>query len=134
MTGARETVNICRRAGATTVIVTGSGQGTLLDRLDSDFDCAFPAPSQRITAYDVTHGKPDPEPYLKGIAKAGTSPWQSVGIDNAPLGVESSSRAGLFTIGVNTGPLPSGTLKAAGADLELDSMEECAEALGILLL
>lgn len=131
--GARRAVDTCRRAGASTLIVTGSGQGTLLDRLDADFDGAFPAPQCRVTAYDVERGKPDPEPFLKGMAKAATAPDESIGVDNAPLGVESASRAGLFTIGVNTGPLPAGTLTAAGADIELNSMDECAEVLRRLL-
>jgi len=133
MAGAKEAVDACRRAGAATLIVTGSGQGTLLDRLDRDFDGAFPAPGRRVTAYDVTRGKPDPEPFLKGMAKAGTDATATIGVDNAPLGVESSSRAGIFTIGVNTGPLPAGILTDAGADMELGSMAECAEVLSRLL-
>ena len=81
----------------------------------------------------MRHGKPDPEPYLMGLAKAGVEPWEAVAIDNAPLGVESGSRAGIFTIGVRTGPLAEGALEAAGADIELNSMSECAELLARLL-
>ena len=82
-----------------------------------------------MTAYDVRRGKPDPEPYLVGLAKAGAMPTEGVGVDNAPLGVESASRAGLFTIGVRTGPLKPGSLLEAGADIELESMEECERVL-----
>lgn len=125
MHGAREAVAISTDAGAKTVLVTGSGQGTLLGRLDEDYAGAFPC-ERRVTAYDVRKGKPDPEPYIAGLVKAGATPTMAIGIDNAPLGVESSSRAGLFTIGVRTGPIASGALREAGADIEVNSMEECA--------
>ena len=131
MHGAQDAVATVVAAGAVPVLVTGSGQGSLLDRLDADYDGAFAA-SRRVTAYDVEHGKPHPEPYLKGLAKAGVDAIRGIGVDNAPLGVESSSRAGLFTIGVRTGPLRPGTLLEAGADIELESMEECAQALATI--
>jgi len=132
MHGAQRAVAAVVKADALPVLVTGSGQGTLLGRLDADFEGAFSA-GRRVTAYDVKRGKPDPEPYLKGLEKAGAKPTEGIGVDNAPLGVESASRAGLFTIGVRTGPLKPGSLLEAGADIELESMEECASALEYLL-
>ena len=77
----------------------------------------------------VKRGKPDPEPYLAGLSKAGARPAEGIGVDNAPLGVESASRAGVFTIGVRTGPLRPGSLLESGADIELESMEECERIL-----
>ncbi len=130
MEGGREAVEEVLAHGAECVLVTGSGQASILERLDRDYNGAF---KLRVTAHDVRHGKPDPEPYLMGLAKAGVEPWEAVAIDNAPLGVESGSRAGIFTIGVRTGPLAEGALEAAGADIELNSMSECAELLARLL-
>lgn len=128
MHGAQGAVAAVVGAGLTPVLVTGSGQGTLLERLDRDFDGAF-ASDRRVTAYDVKRGKPDPEPYLAGLSKAGARPAEGIGVDNAPLGVESASRAGVFTIGVRTGPLRPGSLLESGADIELESMEECERIL-----
>ena len=128
MPGAREALEAVKAIGAEPVLVTGSGQSSLLDKLEKDFPGAFDY-GMRVTAHDVRHGKPDPEPYLMGLAKAGARPDQAVAVDNAPLGVESAHRAGVFTIGVRTGPLELGTLLAAGADIELDSMEQLAELL-----
>ena len=85
-----------------------------------------------MTAHDVKHGKPDPEPYLKGLQLAGVRPWEAVAIDNAPLGVESAHRAGILTLGVRTGPLPEGALREAGADIEVNSMLMCAKILAQL--
>ncbi len=130
MPGACEAVDTVIASGAATVLVTGSGQASILERLAADFPGAF---ALRVTAHDVKRGKPDPEPYIMGMAKAGAEPWQSIAVDNAPLGVESASRAGAFTIGVRTGPLPQGALREAGADIEVDSMHDCAILLKSLL-
>lgn len=128
MPGAQEAVEAVLQAGALPVLVTGSGQTTLLERLERDFPGAFPA-GRRVTAFDVTHGKPDPEPYLVGLDKAGVGANAAVAVDNAPLGVQSASAAGIFTIGAKTGPIGAGELLAAGADIELEGMEATARML-----
>lgn len=132
MDGAQLAVSTVLELGGRPVLVTGSGQGSLLGRLDTDYPGAFPH-ERRVTAYDVTHGKPHPEPFLKGAAKGGVDICNAIGVDNAPLGVQSASAAGVFTIGVRTGPLAEGTLMAAGADIEVSSMTECAFLLARLL-
>lgn len=130
MPGAKRAVEEVLKAGDATVLVTGSGQQSILTRLAADYPGAFEA---RITANDVIHGKPDPEPYLKGLEKARMEPWKAVAVDNAPLGVQSASSAGILTIGVRTGPLEEGSLLASGADIELKSMDEGADLLSYLL-
>ena len=132
MPGAQRALDIVAAKGALPVLVTGSGQASILTRLDRDYPGRFPA-WRRVTAHDVKYGKPDPEPYLMGMQKAHTQPWRTIAVDNAPLGVESASRSGAFTIGVRTGPLPEGALMASGADIEIFSMEACADLLSDLL-
>lgn len=132
MPGARQVVKYLREVGITPVLVTGSGQRTVLDKLDSDYDHAFPA-NLRVTSHDVKHGKPDPEPYLIGLEKVGVKPWQAIVLENAPLGVESGARAGIFTIAVATGPIPKKALTDAGADIVFKSMPECAEDMPTLI-
>ncbi|MCH5222347.1 MAG: HAD-IA family hydrolase [Muribaculaceae bacterium] len=129
MPGAKDTVDLALNKNLECVLVTGSGQASILSKLNADFGDAF---SLRVTAHDVKRGKPDPEPYLTGINKANTHPSQAIAIDNAPLGVESASKAGIFTIGVITGPLKHGALLAAGADIEVNSMAECRLCLALL--
>lgn len=123
MAGAKEAVAEVLNAGVPSVLVTGSGQASILERLAADYPGAF---DLRVTAHDVIHGKPAPEPYLKGMELAGVDNTHTVAIDNAPLGVQSASRAGAFTIGVRTGPIPAEALAAAGADIVVSSMTECA--------
>ena len=104
-------------------VVTGSGQKSLFDRLADAYPGVFTR-QKMITAFDVTHGKPDPEPYLKAWERSGLPKEQCVVIENAPLGVKAGKAAGLFTIAVNTGPLLRQDLYQAGADLVLDDMQQ----------
>ncbi len=108
-------------AGLTIGIVTGSGQQALLDRLEHTF-CLPIARNHIVTSYDVTHGKPAPDPYIKGMQKVGTQPWETIVVENAPLGIQAAVAAHCFTVAVNTGPLPNSELAAAGADLVLPSI------------
>ncbi|MDD3321111.1 MAG: HAD-IA family hydrolase [Paludibacter sp.] len=104
-------------------VVTGSGQPSLIDSLQENFPDIFKK-EKMVTAFDVTNGKPHPEPYLKALKKSGLQPWEVVVIENAPLGVESANAAGLFTIAVNTGPLNPEVLSNSGANLVLKDMED----------
>lgn len=133
MPGALRLMQAFKHMGIKRVLVTGSGQNSLISRISTDFPDIF-RPELRITSRDVTKGKPDPEPYLKAMDMALVEPWQSVAVENAPLGVESAARAGAFTVGVTTGPIPAEALKEAGADVVYKSMQECAEMLPQLLL
>jgi len=80
-----------------------------------------------VTGFDVKLGKPYPEPYLKGLQKAGIKPEEGIVIENAPLGVQSGHAAGIFTIAANTGPLADEVLKNAGADIVLPGMMDVAK-------
>lgn len=118
-----EFVKKVHEQGLERVVVTGSGQSTLIDKLEINFPRQF-SKDKMVTAYDVKHGKPHPEPYQKGLIKAGNlQPNQAVVIENAPRGVEAATAAGIFTIAVNTGPIPDKLLWASGANIVLPSME-----------
>lgn len=103
------------------VIVTGSSQAGLLDKLDDNFPGVF-SRERMITGLDVERGKPNPEPYLKGMALVEAEPWQSIVVENAPSGVRAAADAGCFVIAVNTGPLPDERLWEQGAHLVLPDM------------
>lgn len=127
--GAKEALEIVKSAGLTPVLVTGSGQPSLLDKLNTHFPGIF-TPETMVTAFDVKIGKPHPEPFLMGLKKGGDlRPNQAIAIENAPLGTESAHKAGIFVIDVNTGPLPDDVLKAAGANIVLNSIIELKEKL-----
>ncbi|MBK5196572.1 MAG: beta-phosphoglucomutase, partial [Proteiniphilum sp.] len=75
-------------------------------------------------------------PFLKGLEKGGyLQSNQAIVIENAPLGIEAAVGAGIFTIAVNTGPLPDAILREAGASVVFNSMTELlGELPGILHL
>lgn len=128
MPGADRMLRALKRGGMMRVLVTGSGQKSLLESLSRDYPGMF-ADSLRVTAHDVTHGKPDPEPYLKGAEKGGISPSQAVVIENAPLGVRAGKAAGCFTVAVTTGPIPCREFEREGADMIFPSMPAFADFL-----
>ena len=103
------------------IVVTGSKQPVLLDRLRYDFGVEK---QNIVSGYDVKHGKPHPEPYLIALKKANCKPSEAVVIENAPLGIKSAVNAGIYTIAINTGPLKKATLKKAGAVKVFDTTEQ----------
>lgn len=122
MEGVKELMSKMKEAGLQIGVVTGSGQRPLIQRVLHDFgdfvdDCHI------VTAYDVRRGKPAPDPYLMGLEKAGgLQPWEGMVVENAPLGVKAGVAANIFTVAVNSGPLPDTTLAQAGADIVLSRM------------
>ena len=115
-----------RQLGLKRMVITGSGQPTLFNNLDEHFPGFFER-DLMVTAYDVQYGKPHPEPYLMGLKKANLKPEEAIAIENAPLGIESAVAAGIYTIAVNTGPLPDEVLLKAGANIIFPSMKALAE-------
>lgn len=104
-------------------LVTGSGQSSLLQTLNTFYPGIF-SPDKMVTAYDVKHGKPHPEPYLMALEKANIKPNEAFVIENAPLGIQSAVAANIFTIGVNTGILDEKELIQAGTNLIFNSMQD----------
>ena len=126
MPGAAEMLHGLKDLGLDTVLVTGSAQSTLLDGIEHDYPGFFPK-EKRVTALDVKNGKPHPEPYLRGLEKAGVKPSEAIVVENAPLGVRAGKAAGCFTIAVTTGPIPASVFEKEGADLIFPDMPTFAQ-------
>ena len=125
MPGAADVLEAAKSAGLQTLVVTGSGQHSLIDKLEHTYPGRFTR-EKMVTAFDVKYGKPHPEPYLMGLKKAGVKANEAFVIENAPMGVEAGVAAGIFTIAVNTGPLPDEVLLNAGADILYPNMTSLA--------
>lgn len=121
MEGVEELMRKIKADGLKIVVVTGSGQRSLLDKLESEFNGLIHR-DLIISSFDVKHGKPNPEPYLCGLKKAGVEPWEGIVVENAPLGVRAGVAANIFTVAVNTGPLPDKMLADEGANIIFDKM------------
>ena len=128
MPGIPELMEKIHNDGLTIGVVTGSGQRPLINRLMKDFG-EYLTEDHIVTAYDVKHGKPNPDPYLMGLQKCGNlKPYEAFVVENAPLGVKAGVAAQIFTIAVNTGSLPNKLLMDCGADLIFEKMPDLAEA------
>ena len=122
----REVLKEVEASGLQRLVVTGSGQHSLIDKLNHTYPGHFNR-EKMVTAFDVKYGKPHPEPYLMGLQKAHVKPNEAFVVENAPMGVEAAVAANIFTIAVNTGPLPDQVLLDAGADLLYPDMENLAK-------
>lgn len=62
--------------------------------------CGLPVPRVLVTSDDVIHGKPHPEPYLKGAEQLGLTPAACLVIEDAPAGIQSARAGGMKVIGL----------------------------------
>jgi sugar-phosphatase len=74
----------------------------------------IPVPQHMITADDVIHGKPSPEPFLKGAALLGFAPADCLVFEDSPAGIASARSAGMKAIALQT-TYSAGKLQAANA-------------------
>jgi sugar-phosphatase len=75
----------------------------------------LPLPKTMITSNDIKHGKPHPEPYLKGAAQLGFLPEECIVVEDAPAGVLAGKAAGARVIAFRT-TVKESLLRDAGAD------------------
>jgi HAD superfamily hydrolase (TIGR01509 family) len=80
-----------------------------------------------LTASDFSRVKPDPEPYLRAVARSGVGPEACVAIEDSARGLESAKGAGIGCIVVPTA-LTQGS-NFAGADRVLGSIGEILDVL-----
>ncbi len=74
----------------------------------------LPVPELMITGSDIAHGKPDPEPYLRGAALLGLPPAACVVLEDAPNGINSALAAGIPVLALPT-TFPAAELDRATA-------------------
>ncbi len=74
----------------------------------------LPMPEKMITSNDITHGKPHPEPFLKGSAVLGFPTEQCVVFEDVPAGVRAGKAAGARVIAFTT-TFQESVLRDAGA-------------------
>jgi sugar-phosphatase len=83
----------------------------------------LPKPKHLVTSTDVQHGKPDPEPYLKGAQILGVPAADCLVVEDAPAGIRAGKAAGARVLALRT-TASDAELQQAGADWIVD---DCAE-------
>ncbi len=76
---------------------------------------------EMVTSEDVSHGKPDPEVFLKAAERAGLPPEQCVVFEDALYGIQAAKAGGMTAVGVLT-THPGAFLK--GADRLVAQLDE----------
>lgn len=122
----QELIAHLRGEGVKVMVVTGSKQPSLIDKLSADFGFCK---EDVVSGADVRVGKPDPEPYLIALGRSGCRAEECAVVENAPMGVHSAKSAGIFTIAVNTGKLGDHYLTDEGCDVLFASTSELYDAI-----
>lgn len=92
-------------------VVTSATRALAVVRIQA---AGFAVPKNLITASDIQHGKPHPEPYLRGAAILGIPPADCVVIEDAPAGIQSGKAAGARVLALRT-TAADDELRRAGA-------------------
>jgi beta-phosphoglucomutase len=78
-----------------------------------------------VSMEDTQRGKPDPQVFLVAAAKLQAEPRDCVVMEDAVVGVQAARSGGMQAIAVRVvGHHPAEKLKAAGADLVVNSLED----------
>jgi len=77
----------------------------------------------RVTAEDVSRGKPDPEIFLAAARKLRCAPGECVVIEDSPLGIQAAKKGGMIAIGILTSHSRK-QLRSAGADKIIKTFKE----------
>lgn len=105
--------------GDRVAIVTSAGRELFRRRLVA---AGLAEPEVTVTAEDVRHGKPDPEPYLVGARRMGVDPSRCLVVEDSVAGLRAGRGAGAATVAVVTTTDPA--LLADHADLVVTDLSE----------
>lgn len=100
LTGARELLEALKEEGIPRSVASSTPRKNLealfaATGLDALFDAV-------VCGDDVSHGKPDPEVFLKAASLLALEPGSSIVIEDAFTGIEAARRGGMKVVGVAT--------------------------------
>jgi len=119
MVGSLELIELLRRAGVPTALVSNSPR-RFIERSHRVADTGLPFDAV-VSAHEVPEAKPAPDAYLEGCRQLGVEPSKRVVVlEDSPSGVTAGIAAGLFVIGVPSVP----GIELPQADLVVSSLED----------
>ncbi len=119
MPGVRSLVRTLSAAGAR-IAIGSSGPRENVELVCSSADLMIFVDA-RISGADVTHGKPDPEVFIRAANTLGLKPSQCIVVEDAPVGIQAAHAGGMKCICLRSPRSPKGI---ESADLIVDSLEE----------
>lgn len=117
-----ETIEMLHDRGLQTAICSSRGRPTL-ERFVDDFNLGRLV-SMVVSANDVKHHKPHPEPVLTILDRLHVQPDEAVVVGDASYDILMGRAAGCSTVGVTYGNQTPEKLRAAGADHLIDDFAE----------
>lgn len=121
MPGAEALLAELKRRGIPRALVTSSDEAKM-ETLRKKLPDIFGWFNALVYGDMVTHGKPAPEPYLKGAELIGVDPKRCVVVEDALTGIASGHGAGCYVIGVSD---TLGREAITGkADIVVDTLDE----------
>jgi sugar-phosphatase len=96
--------------------------------------CGLPVPDVLVTSDDVTHGKPHPEPYLKGAERLGFDPAECLVIEDAPAGIQSARAGGMKVVGITSTYAPDALGHADAVVRKLAEIQVTSDEAGRLVV
>ena len=119
--GARELLDVLAEAGIPLALVSSSFRLLVDAALTSVGAHRF---AVTIAGDEVTHGKPDPEPYLTAARRLNVVPGRCVVLEDAPSGLASAVAAGCGCVYVPTFPTKDGDEPLPDRVVERQSLRE----------
>jgi mannitol-1-/sugar-/sorbitol-6-phosphatase len=80
-------------------VATSGTRGLATSRLKHT---GLPVPEVLVTAADVEHGKPDPQPYVAAAQGLGVEPSRCLVIEDSPAGIAAGTAAGAIVLALAT--------------------------------
>jgi beta-phosphoglucomutase len=90
--GVWELLQDLSQSGKRLAVVTGTARHELNQLLPAEW---LPMFETIVTGDEVKRGKPDPEPYRRGLDKLNLTADQAIVVENAPLGIRAAKAANL---------------------------------------
>jgi sugar-phosphatase len=94
--------------------------------------CGLPVPKVLVTADEVAHGKPHPEPYLKGAERLGFRAADCLVVEDAPAGIESARAGGMKVVGITSTYAAGALLLADAVVAKLEQIRVTSNGVGKL--
>lgn len=92
----------------------------------------LPIPDTLVTADDVAHGKPAPDPYRLAAKRLGVAPARCLAIEDAPAGIRSAQRAGATVVAIASTSSPDALTAATAVLPHLRALQIDAQPDGTL--
>jgi len=78
-----------------------------------------------VVGEEMARGKPDPLPYLTGLARLPCPAGRAIAFEDSVAGITAASAAGIYTVAIRTSLEPA-ALIAAGADMAVEDYRDPA--------